>query len=599
MSKLPAIPYNTGLQKLTQVQFGGLRHNDNCQSGEIYDMWNLASEHQPYLGTREARGTVSAAPDYCLRMYADEDSFLWITEDGLWYENRNNGFMVRLRYLELDEAQKSYFVKFGDRVILMPRKQIINVKYPIIGVGGDIVPEATQTGQAFIQAVDDRWLIWVWNGAEWQFAWSYAVTDIDMSVEVENVIVMNGTIFEEPATANTILLPVDSDTVQTKWGLAEGDAVTISGMSYTVNNRTAVLREILAKPEGMTELHFSDNIFYIPDEAESYEEKKIKLERLMPEMDFLFEHGNRLWGAKGEEVFASKVGDPRNWNVFDGLATDSWHLQTQQGNKITGGCSFLYPRFFREKGMITVYGSIPSGFQTQEQDMPGVKEGENRSLCQCGGLLSYLSPQGIVLFDGDGAYIQDQVFGGWEISGVIGASDGQKLYLYADLGKHPEADGERMRAILVYDSQKGMWTKEMTRPTNDLWYAGGLVMMLVRMNEQGEVIDLAGGIRQASENSVYGMVEFGDFTADNPDRKGLQKLQIRLELGEGAYLNVWASHDGGDWRMVGSVSTMSKKSINLPVILRRCDHFRIKIEGTGPWKIYSMSRKIYIGSDKH
>ena len=58
MSKLPQIPYGSRLQKMTQVQFGGLRHNDNCADGEIYDMINLSSDHWPCLGTREPREAV-------------------------------------------------------------------------------------------------------------------------------------------------------------------------------------------------------------------------------------------------------------------------------------------------------------------------------------------------------------------------------------------------------------------------------------------------------------------------------------------------------------------------------------------------------------
>lgn len=602
MSKLPGMPYRSRLQKLTQVQFGGLRHNDNARDGEIYDMQNLSSEHWPYLGTRERRGKVAEALPFAKKIYTSGQIVLTICggdDQGLYYQNLEANFAIRLENLE--EIDNVWFVPFGNRVLLMPQKHIINLTYPIIGVSvGTDHPEATEAGQAAIVYMNDRWMLLPWDGERYIASGMYMVEKIDSEIILEKVTIQNGTIFEKPATANTLLIEENKSVVTNDWGFREGDAVTISGMSNSINDRTAIIREIVGVEPGHTELHFSDNIFKVEDGQEKQEETGITLSRKMPEMDIMFEHNNRLWGAKGEEIFASKTGDPRNWNVFDGLATDSWHIRQQEGEPITGGTSFQYPRFFRERSVSTVYGASPSGFQTQRQELPGVKKGESQSLCRSGGILCWLSKQGIVLYNGSQAYVQNQVFGDWDISKMKGAGDGNKLYIYAELGKHPEADGEKLVAIFVYDTQKSMWTKENAPYIDDLYYSNGEVVYLHQYKDGGEIISMKKEENQENaEMFVFGSVEFGDFSAGSMERKGLQKVQIRAELEEGAYFNVWVKCDEKEWKRAGYVAAKGKQIVNLPVIIQRCDRFRLKIEGNGPWKIYGIGRKIYIGSDMH
>jgi hypothetical protein len=41
----------------------------------------------------------------------------------------------------------------------------------------------------------------------------------------------------------------------------------------------------------------------------------------------------------------------------------------------------------------------------------------------------------------------------------------------------------------------------------------------------------------------------------------------------------------------------TKRSYYLPIVPRRGDHYRIKIEGTGGCRVYSLAREYYIGSE--
>ena len=68
----------------------------------------------------------------------------------------------------------------------------------------------------------------------------------------------------------------------------------------------------------------------------------IKVERKLPEMDFIIESGNRIWGCNSEknEIYASKLGDPKNFDSFLGISTDSYAVTVGTDGEFTGAVSF-------------------------------------------------------------------------------------------------------------------------------------------------------------------------------------------------------------------------------------------------------------------
>jgi hypothetical protein len=95
------------------------------------------------------------------------------------------------------------------------------------------------------------------------------------------------------------------------------------------------------------------------------------------------------------------------------------------------------------------------------------------------------------------------------------------------------------------------------------------------------------------------MAEFGDFTGQDPNKKGLTKLQLRLELEEGATMQVYLQFDSdGVWHNVNSVlGEGAKRSYYLPIVPRRTDHYRLKLEGTGGCILHSLVAEAYSGSE--
>ena len=111
--------------------------------------------------------------------------------------------------------------------------------------------------------------------------------------------IQDGTYAGENAEANTIYAAGANwaDTFQV------GDAVAISGCTiHESNNQTIIIREI----DG-DYLRFYENSFTINSGGDT---ETLTIAREMPELDFICENENRLWGCKGDTVYASKLGDP-------------------------------------------------------------------------------------------------------------------------------------------------------------------------------------------------------------------------------------------------------------------------------------------------
>ena len=589
MSKLPDMVYADKITKSTQVVFGGLRHHAACADGEIYDCENISAELYPVMSVRKGRMSYNAISGSVAQIYADKGKLIEAGGDGLFYDRIN-------LIAKIADPENTSFIRFGDRVVMMPDKLLLNTKYNVLGIKqnkGELPADAALYDAYAIHDEAGHYSIWVWDGEKWVDN-GWFDEPIETAKTFGEVTIKNGTYKDEAAEANTIEVTNTEEYVKSSLRLKEGDAVEISGMTKEPrNNKVAIIREIAATDMGTCEIRFLENCFYIPEDGESYKETDVTIKRSMPDMDFLFEHGNRLWGAKGKEIFACKLGDPRNWNVFDGLATDSWYLESQSKGEFTGGISYSYPRFFKEDSLLTIYGSAPSSYQTNEQKIGGLVAEEHRSLETANGLLFWISKRGMMIFDGSSARLQDQVFGDWQLKNVISKADATKCYVAAKL-----PDG--LNAIFCYDTNRGLWVKENG-------YDGKIISMtydegkIYALEEGYDGILWLNGESEQDENGapVESFVEFGDFTENSPNRKAVSKLQLRLELEEGAMVTVWLSYEGRSWIKAKEIRQGKKRSVYIPVIPHRCDYYRIKISGSGQWKLFSLTREFYIGSEIH
>ncbi len=369
-----------------------------------------------------------------------------------------------------------------------------------------------------------------------------------------------------------------------QWGemFSAGDAVSIAGSAREENNTTIIVREI----EG-DYLRFYENSFTVSEDGET-----LTVSRDVPDMDFLCENENRLWGCREDTIYASKLGDVFNWNVFDGLSTDSYAVDVGSAGDFTACCSYLgYPCFFKEDHIYKVYGDKPSNFQVMGSANLGVERGSAASCAVAGEVLYYLSRAGVCAWSGGVPQSIAAPFGAERYRSAVGGSDGSRYFVSM-------ADAAGAYHLFVYDTRWGRWHREDGLEAVGFGWDGELYFL-----DSDGVLWLNGDARTVpngaeAEETVSSMAEFGDFTEGDPNKKGLGKLQLRLELEEGASVTVWLRPDGGEWMEVATLSSPVKRSYYLPIVPRRCDHFRLKLTGTGLWKLYSLVRESYSGSER-
>lgn len=386
----------------------------------------------------------------------------------------------------------------------------------------------------------------------------------------------------------------DANTIHSEgadWGtyFREGDAVTISGCTvHPENNMTAIIREI----DGDS-LHFYENIFNI-GEGGYTEEGALSIARTVPDLISVCENENRLWGRTETTVYSSALGDIFNWNLYDGIDSDAYAVTPGSAGELTGCAAYRgYPLFLKDEHIYKVYGSVPSDFQLMGSASLGLAKGSSNSLAVAGEVLYYLGRNGIMAYSGGIPQSVSEAFGTDRFRNAVAGSDGLKYYVSME-------DEEGTAWLYVYDTQKKMWHKEdRTRATHFASWNGNLYFL----NDKGEIW-ITGNIQDPPEEAeeegdIPFLVEFSDFTEDDPNKKGVGKLQLRLELEEGADLTVEAQFDSdGVWRLVKKlVGTDPKRSYYLPIVPRRCDHYRVRIWGTGVCRVYSLTREYFSGSE--
>ncbi len=380
----------------------------------------------------------------------------------------------------------------------------------------------------------------------------------------------DGTLYDEPAEANTIY----ASGVTWSNYFKPGDAVTISGcVSLTGNNKTPIIREISGDY-----LRFYENIF------DKGAENSVTIARTVPEMDFICENENRLWGGKGDTIYASKLGDIFNWNVFDGLSTDSYSVPVGGAGDITGIASFLgYPVIFKPDSIFKVYGSKPSNFQVTPSAKLGVANGSGKSLAIAGETLFYLSRTGIVSYSGGIPSPISEPFGEMRYKNAVAGSDGLNYFVSMQ---------DDTWHLFVFDTQTRLWHREDDLQALGFAYANGNLYCLASDGKVWMMGNVANAPEGAAEESdIQWYAEFGGFTEREPNKKNVSKFVIRAELDTGASIKIEIKYDNAEtWATVKEITTAKKQSFNLPIIPHRVDHYRVKLSGTGGCKIYSIAR---------
>ena len=322
--------------------------------------------------------------------------------------------------------------------------------------------------------------------------------------------------------------------------------------------------------------------------------EEIRLSREVPEMDFVLQRENRLWGcryglnSRGQvvnEIYASKLGDFKNFHCFQGISTDSYHVSVGTDGPFTGAAVFGgYPLFFKENCIHKLYGTIPANFGIQTTPCRGVEQGSGDSLAQVNGQLYYKSAEGIRVYDGAVSQDISECLGDLHLGQAVAGGVENKYYIciQSPSGEHN---------LLVYDTLRNLWHREDNLPVKRFCTWGRKLCALT-----GEGIWILNG---QGEETISWMVETGPLGVYLEGAKKLRKLRLHLALGDRAWLRLYIQYDSrGPWENLGLIRGSRLQSFLLPVKPRRCDHFRLRLEGQGDGALYHFTKIIGKGSEK-
>lgn len=316
------------------------------------------------------------------------------------------------------------------------------------------------------------------------------------------------------------------------------------------------------------------------------------LSRTVPEMDYVIECGNRLWGCRAgtdrlgnpvNEIYASKLGDFRNWNCFMGLSTDSYAVTVGTQGPFTGAITYLgNPLFFKEDCLYKIYGSYPAAFHVQSTACRGVAQGGGESLAIVGETLFYKSPMGVCAYDGSLPAEVGRNLGFDPLEGGVGAGFGGKYFL--SLQEHTGTD-----ALYVYDKLLGQWHRETGFGARQMVSHAG---KLYGLDENGGLWLLRGGKSRAR---VKWMARTGRISGWDGKRMVLKSLELQLLLANRARMDISVRYDDrGAWERIGTL-TGSDRRFLLPIRPKPCSHLELLLEGEGDVRLLSLTRVLRQG----
>lgn len=314
----------------------------------------------------------------------------------------------------------------------------------------------------------------------------------------------------------------------------------------------------------------------------------ITLERRVPDLDFVTEQGNRVWGCSKKEntIYACRLGDPTNWYSYRGIASDSYAVSVGSDGAFTGAASCLgYLLFFKENCIHKLYGSKPSDYQMSSVRCRGVAANAAKSLCVIAETLYYLSPDGVMAWSGSLPAKVSGALDTGKLTAVERAVGGQldaRYYLYL----HRKTDTGSGR-LLVYDTERGLWQEESAAGTGMVSTGQQLYLW------DGNALWAADPEREVSGEDETGLkfeAVTGDIGLAVPDDKYISRVTLRMDALAHTVLTVAVSYDGGDWETVSSCAvTRDHQRVNLPFVPRRHDTMRLRFAGTGQMVLRSMA----------
>ena len=626
---LPSL-YSISTGKSIQTAFGGLNETYGCAEAEFTEMKNFSSRGYPALQTRTPRRTMRAM-GRCNGMY------------------HLNGLLLcegtTLRYTEDSEDDVATAAAGGEIVL---ENAVTDSEKIMIGMGTKILiwPDAksfdtatgklealsaawSQTGTVTIAPCDaggktytvssvgttepsgpaDGTLFLKQNSSSSKWAYVNVLEQYDAKSGKWAEILLNSVKMTLPGLAAAGFKKGDTITVEQVPGLVEeylaegvngevtieqmdGDSIVLTGSPKTGSARYYGSFTVTAGGTTWKSMNGS--------ESATAGGAAITARRRVPRLEYVTENANRVWGCNSEEnaIYSCKLGDPTNWYSYRGIASDSYAVNVGSDGPFTGAATCMgYVLFFKENCLHKLYGSRPADYQLVSVQCRGVAKQASKSMCVLAEVLYYLSPDGVMAWDGS---LPVKISGGLDntwlmnVRGAVGGVLDTRYYL------HLRVPGRNETRLLVYDTERRLWHEEDTAAEENA--SGWAMCSTGRQLYQWDGVNLwatepereADRDTDTAKANLEQKVGFeavsGDIGLNIPADKYINRVFLRVDALTYSVVELQASYEGGAWETLGQAAVLNKYTrVNLPFVPERHDTMRLRIKGTGQIVVRSIA----------
>ena len=573
----------------SSTAFAGLRRSGRPSDGEFADTENLSSDCFPLLSPRRPRGiaAVLTAPGGII----EKDALGYVADGTLYFA----GEPTPINDLTPGEKQ---LVGMGTYICIFPDKKFYNtansadygsMEAEFVYTGsislspcrydGSLYSSAPVTSAAAPDSPENE-ALWLDTGSGAAPVLRQYSAALDTWAEVAT-----------PCTRVTFAAGSALPDL-----FAQYDGVSVEGMPLDCLNGEKIVYAIGGAAQ---ESDFLVLPGICPENVE-YESESVRISRRVPDMDFVCQCRNRLWGCRYgndgrqnlNEIYCCALGDFKNWSQYLGLSTDSWRASVGSDGVFTGAAGYLgQPVFFKENCIHRVTVSATGAHSIGETPCRGVQKGSHNSIALVGDSLYYKARSGVCVWQGGFPQSISDALGSEKYSDAAAGALGGKYYI-----SMKNSAGEW--GLYVYDSHLGIWLRE------DSLHAKCFAAVddeLFCIDSDGRLIALMGSIGE-KENSVNWSAESGLMYFLQPEHKYLDRLSLRMTMGAGSRVRADIEYDStGEWQSAGRLENPGgerRRAMELYLRPRRCDHFRLKISGSGDARVHALHRYLETGSEK-
>ena len=575
--------------------FLGYNHNLRIGEGEFYEMTNMSGDNYPILSPRGKRGIYVSSAESPRGLIA-KDALCYI-DGGDFIINENRvPLELTVEYDEEGKIKAKQLISMGAYVIIMPDKKYVNTNDPDNDYG-EIEAKFTSTSDVTFSVsrmdgtahTDVRAQALPPEVTEEMLSDSTKIPVWIDTSSLPHTLNQYSTSNEAWTSIATTYVRIESSGIGKLFEV--NDAVTISGIADSA---------LASLNANLTVMSKGDDFIVVTGiiDKMTTQSTAISVVRKMPDMDFIVESNNRLWGCRygpqGDkivnEIYACRLGDFKNWYSYLGTAADSYAVSVGTDGQFTGAISYLgYPIFFKEGCMHKIYGNYPANYQVQTTTCRGVQKGCDRSLAIVNEVLYYKARSGICAYAGALPSEISAALGDVKYERAVGGYLGNKYYVSM-------RDEQGKYHLFVYDTAKGMWHREDATEAVAFCNCRGDLYFIDYATKQ---IHSVGGTGVSETKPVKWEAVTGVIGTDSPDKKYISRLDVRMLLKIGSKVSFFVEYDSSsEWEFLFNMDGVTLRSFPVPIRPRRCDHLRLKICGVGDAKIYSICKTVEWGSDR-